>query len=196
MKKLLTFLALLSAASTVSANLLHNGTYEDTIQYNDAWHAYNCINGWSTVISTNIEVSDNIKAIISHDVNSVESDSYNRKTRFQKFTPANGCLYPLLLDHSSRFNQPFISHGNAFSWHRPLLKEITGTGGVINLWITQQFFVTGAGSDVLGFAAIGTNDSVGGDIDYVQPNSVPTPAAAWLFASMLGLFGFARRGTV
>jgi len=48
----------------------------------------------------------------------------------------------------------------------------------------------------LKFAATGTSDSLGGNIDYVQLNAVPVPAAAWLFASALCLFGFARRNSI
>ncbi|MES2635783.1 MAG: hypothetical protein V4605_00560 [Pseudomonadota bacterium] len=196
MKKLLTVLALLSAASSANANLIQNGSFEDTIQNNGTWNVYNSINGWSTTSGAGIEVRNNVEGTASHGLNFVELDSHNNSAMQQTVATSPGSLYELLFDYSPRVNQPAATNGIAVFWNGTLLAEITGTGGVSNLWVSQHFFVTGTGNDVLGFAATGTNDSFGGNIDYLQLNAVPTPAAAWLFASALGLFGFARRGTV
>lgn len=196
MKKLLTLAVLLSAATTANANLVQNGSFEDTIQANGTWSVYNSINGWSTTRGAGIEIRNNVTGIASNGVNFVELDSHNNSAMAQAITTSAGSLYELLFDYSPRVNQPATTNGISVFWNGSLLAEITGTGGASNLWVTQQFFVTGTGNDVLQFAATGTSDSLGGNIDYVQLNAVPVPAAAWLFASALGLFGFARRNSI
>ena len=105
-------------------------------------------------------------------------------------------MYELLFDYSPRVNQQANTNGFSAFWNDTLLAEITGTGGVNSLWVTQHFFVTDADSDVLQFATTGTDDGFGGNIDYVQLNEVPLPAAAWLFGSALLMLGFTRRSTV
>ncbi|MES2580737.1 MAG: hypothetical protein V4552_09340 [Pseudomonadota bacterium] len=196
MKKLLTLVVLLSAATTANANLIQNGSFEETTQANGTWSVYNSINGWSTTNGAGIEIRNNVEGIASNGVNFVELDSHNNSAMAQVITTSAGSLYELLFDYSPRVNQPATTNGISVFWNGTLLAEITGTGGVSNLWVTQQFFVTGTGNDVLQFSATGTNDSFGGNIDYVQLNAVPVPAAAWLFASALGLFGFARRNSI
>jgi hypothetical protein len=196
MEKLLTLLVLLSAATAAHADLVQNGSFEDTNQTNGTWSIYNNINGWSTVSGAGIEIRNNVAGIASNGVNFVELDSNDNSAMAQMISTSTGSLYELLFDYSPRINQPSSTNGIAVFWNGTLLAEITGSGGISNSWITQQFFVTGTGNDVLQFAATGTNDSLGGNIDYVRLNAIPTPAAAWLFASALGLFGLARRNSI
>ncbi|WP_047541323.1 hypothetical protein [Methylotenera versatilis] len=196
MKKLFTLVALLTVATTANANLIQNGSFEETIQANGTWGIYNSINGWSTTNGAGIEIRNNVEGAASNGVNFVELDSNNNSAMIQTITTSAGSLYELLFDYSPRVNQPATTNGISVFWNGTLLAEITGTGGVSNSWVTQQFFVTGTGNDVLKFAATGTSDSLGGNIDYVQLNAVPVPAAAWLFASALCLFGFARRNSI
>lgn len=196
MKKLFTLVALLTVATTANANLIQNGSFEETIQANGTWGIYNSINGWSTTNGAGIEIRNNVAGTASNGVNFVELDSNNNSAMVQTITTSAGSLYELLFDYSPRVNQPATTNGISVFWNGTLLAEITGTGGVSNSWVTQQFFVTGTGNDVLKFAATGTSDSFGGNIDYVQLNAVPVPAAAWLFASALCLFGFARRNSI
>lgn len=196
MKKLFTLVALLTVATTANANLIQNGSFEETIQANGTWGIYNSINGWSTTNGAGIEIRNNVEGTASNGVNFVELDSNNNSAMIQTITTSAGSLYELLFDYSPRVNQPATTNGISVYWNGTLLAEITGTGGVSNSWVTQQFFVTGTGNDVLQFAATGTSDSLGGNIDYVQLNAVPVPAAAWLFASALCLFGFARRNSI
>lgn len=196
MKKIFTFVALLTATTTASANLVQNGSFEDTIQANGTWSVYNNINGWSTTNGAGIEIRNNVAGTASDGVNYVELDSSNNSAMAQVINTSAGSLYELLFDYSPRTNQPSTTNGISVFWNGTLLGEITGTGGASNSWLTQQFFVTGTGNDVLKFAATGTSDGLGGNIDYVQLNAVPVPAAAWLFASALGLFGLARRSSI
>lgn len=201
MKKTLLSVILMMAASSANANLVQNGSFEDTIQPNGTWSVYNSINGWTTVSGPGIELRNNVAGLASDGDNYVELDSHNgydtNSAMRQLIATTAGSLYELLFDYSPRINQPSSTNGISVFWNGTLLGNITGTGGSSNMWLTQRFFVTGTGgSDELKFLATGTDDSYGGNIDDVRLNAVPVPAAAWLFASALGLFGFARRNSV
>lgn len=197
MKKLLIASMLLSASSLANANLIQNGSFEETIQGNGSWSVYNSINGWSTISGPGIEIRNNVEGTASDGVNFVELDSHNggntNSAMAQTIATSAGSLYELLFDYSPRINQPASTNGISVFWNGNLLSNVTGIGGATNNWLTYQFLVTGTGNDVLQFLATGTNDSLGGNIDNVQLNAVPVPAAIWLFASAIGLFGFSRR---
>ena len=197
MKKLLIASMLLSASSLANANLIQNGSFEETNQGNGSWSVYNSINGWSTISGPGIEIRNNVEGTASDGVNFVELDSHNggntNSAMAQTIATSAGSLYELLFDYSPRINQPASTNGISVFWNGNLLSNVTGIGGATNNWLTYQFFVTGTGNDVLQFLATGTNDSLGGNIDDVQLNAVPVPAAIWLFASAIGLFGFSRR---
>ena len=201
MKKLLISVVLLAAASAAHANLVQNGSFEDTIQADGTWNVYNNISGWATVSGPGIEIRNNVAGVASHGVNFVELDSHNDKNTNsamkQLITTSAGSLYELLFDYSPRINQPSTTNGISVFWNGYLLADVTATGGSSNLWVVQRFFVTGTGgNDELKFLATGKDDSLGGNIDNVRLNAVPVPAAAWLFASAIGLFGLARRNSI
>ncbi len=201
MKNLFISAVLLVASSLAHANLVQNGSFEDTIQANGTWSVYTSINGWSTVSGPGIELRNNVAGTASNGVNFVELDSHNgedtNSAMRQLITTSAGSLYELLFDYSPRIHQPSNTNGISVFWNSNLLADVTATGGSSNLWVAQRFFVTGTGgNDELKFMATGKDDSFGGNIDYVRLNAVPVPAAAWLFGSALGLFGFARRSSV
>lgn len=200
MKNLFITAVLLVVCSSANANLIKNGSFEDTIQANGTWSVYNNINGWATVSGTGIEVRNNVVGTASNGVNFVELDSHNAEdtnsAMRQLITTSAGSLYELLFDYSPRVNHPSTTNGISVFWNGHLLADVTAAGGNSNVWVTQRFFVTGTGSDELGFLATGSDDTFGGNIDYVRLNAVPVPAAAWLFGSALGLFCFGRRSSV
>lgn len=198
MKQLLLTAVLLTGSLFANANIVQNGSFEQNIQANNTWNVYteNSVTGWHVLSGAGIEIRNNVQGIASNGFNYVELDSHNNSAMTQTIATTSGTLYELLFDYSPRVNQASETNGISVFWNGSLLADITGTGGLSNLWVTQHFFVTGTGNDVLQFAATGNNDSYGGNIDYVQLNEVPLPAAAWLFGSALCLFGFARRSSV
>ena len=198
MKQIIISAALVTLSSFANANIVQNGSFEQNSQANNTWDVYtgNSVNGWNILSGSGIEIRNDVEGTASNGVNYVELDSFNNTVITQSVTTSSGALYELLFDYSPRVNQPATTNGISVFWNGTLLADITGTGGVNNLWVTQHFFVTGTGNDVLQFAATGTDDGYGGNIDYVQLNEVPLPAAAWLFGSALVMFGFARRSTV
>lgn len=200
MKKLLVTVALLSVSSFANANFIQNGSFEETKQANGSWSVYNSVNGWQTVSGPGIEIRNNIVGTASHGVNFVELDSHNgvdtNSAMAQTIATSSGGLYELLFDFSARINQPSSTNGISVFWNNVLLADITAIGGSSNNWLTQQFFVTGTGNDTLKFLATGIDDSLGGNIDNVQLNAVPVPAAVWLLGSAIALFGFGRRNSI
>ena len=200
MKKLLIAIMLLSATSLANANLVHNGSFEDTLQANGSWAVYNSINGWVTASGPGIEIRNNVAGTASNGVNYVELDSHNshdtNSAMAQSITSSAGSLYALSFDYSPRIYQPANTNGISVFWNDVLLENITGVGGSSNYWLTYNYFVIGTGNDVLKFLATGNDDSLGGNIDNVQLNAVPVPAAIWLFATAIGLFGLSRRNSI
>lgn len=196
MKKIFLAALLIGVSQLANANLVVNGSFENTAQPNGTWNVYNSIYGWSTSSGAGIEIRNNVEGTASNGVNFVELDSHNNSAMQQSIATTAGSLYELLFNYSPRVYQPASTNGITAFWNGTLLAEITGNGSANNVWVTQHFFVTGTGNDVLQFAATGTNDSYGGNIDYIQLNAVPLPAAAWLFGSAIGLFGFARRSAI
>lgn len=198
MKNLLITAVLLTLSSLANATLLQNGSFEQNKLLNNTWDVYtgNSVNGWNILSGAGIEIRNNVDGLASNGDNYVELDSHSNTVISQTVNATAGAMYELLFDYSPRVNQAASTNGISVFWNGSLLADITGIGGTSNLWVTQRFFVTGTGNDEIIFAATGTDDSYGGNIDYVQLNEVPLPAAAWLFGSALVLFGFARRGTV
>ena len=188
MKQIIISAVLVTLSSFANANIVQNGSFEQNSQANNTWDVYtgNSVNGWNILSGSGIEIRNDVEGTASNGVNYVELDSFNNTVITQSVTTSSGALYELLFVYSPRVNQSAITNGISVFWN----------GGVSNLWVTQHFFVTGTGNDVLQFAATGTDDGYGGNIDYVQLNEVPLPAAAWLFGSALVMFGFARRSTV
>ncbi len=200
MKKLFVAAALISASSFANANIIQNGSFEDNLQADGSWSVYNSLTGWQTVSGPGIELRNNVEGAASHGVNFVELDSdYADNTNSamaQTIATTSGSLYELLFDFSGRVNQPSTTNGISVFWNDTLLADITAIGGSANNWLTQQFFVTGTGNDTLKFLATGIDDSLGGNIDNVQLNAVPVPAAIWLLGTAVALFGFGRRNSI
>lgn len=198
MKHVIISAFLVTLSTFANANILQNGSFEQNSQANYTWvfHTGNSVNSWNISSGAGIEILNDVEGVVLNGVNYIELDSHNNTVIAQSVTTSAGTLYELLFDYSPRVNQQANTNGFSAFWNDTLLAEITGTGGVNSLWVTQHFFVTDADSDVLQFATTGTDDGFGGNIDYVQLNEVPLPAAAWLFGSALLMLGFARRSTV
>lgn len=200
MKNVLIAAALLAASTSVNANLIVNGSFEDPKQKAGEFTIYpNGITGWESLSGAGIEVRNSLVGEASHGFNFVELDSDNNSSMQQTISTVNGSLYTLLFDYSPRIGVASASNGIKVFWNNVWLEPVitgNGIGATQNNWQTYSFNLLGTGSDTLKFLAVGTNESLGGNLDNVRLNAVPVPAAAWLFASALGLFGFARRRSI
>jgi hypothetical protein len=194
MKKYLLLAALLSP-SLASANLIINGSFEDTIQANGTWDIYAAVNGWTT--TNGIEIRNNVVGEASGGSNFAELDTTGNSSIQQTISTSAGQAYELLFDYAGRVGQADLTNGISVFWNGSLLSNLAATGGsAANLWSTNSFIVTGTGNDILSFSATGTSDGLGGNIDVASLTAVPVPAAIWLFGSALGLFGMSRRKSI
>lgn len=196
MKKLLAAAVVLAASTSANANLITNGSFEDPSQAPGSYGTYSSITGWTAVAPGSIEVRNNLVGTAQDGVNFVELDADFNSTMFQTVATTSGATYELSYWYSPRVDQPITTNAISAFWNDRELTISRANGGSVNNWVELIFTVTGTGSDKLTFAAGGTSDSLGGNIDNVQLNAVPVPAAAWLFTSALGLFGFARRRSI
>jgi len=197
---LLAFLLLTTSAisNAASVNLVVNGSFEDSGPGINSWAVYQTIPGWKTISGPGIEIRNNVVGTTEFGKQFVELDSHNssrnaNSTMEQIISTSIGTLYNLSFYYSPRINQSSTTNGISVFWNDTLLKDISVNGGNVNIWTFHQFIVTGTGSDSLKFSATGISDTLGGNIDNVSVNAVPVPAAAWLFVSALGLFGFTNR---
>jgi hypothetical protein len=187
MKKLLMTVALMSVSGIASANLVTNGSFEDPIVTAGTWVGpLASIPGWTAVSGPGIEVRNNVVGTAFDGDNFVEMDSdANSAMNSDAIATTSGGSYLLSYSYSPRIGESPATNPIDIFWNGLQLNEITGLGGSINNWVTLYFNVTGTGSDVIGFAANGISDSLGGNVDDVQLNAVPLPAAALLFGSAL-----------
>jgi Protein of unknown function (DUF642) len=192
MKKLVVGVSLIALAGMANASsLIVNGSFESPDRPSGTWGTYSSIPGWT---STNgIEIRDNAVGQASQGTQFVELDTNRNSSMSQSIATQLGHQYRLSYDYSPRIGQPSSTNGIAVYWNNLLLSTVTATGGGTNLWMSLTALVVGTGNDVLRFAAIGTSDSLGGNLDNVALNAVPLPAAAWLFGSALLGAGALRR---
>jgi len=196
-KNLLFIISLLFTASVNAAgvNLIVNGSFEDKDIQTKSWSVYNSIPGWSTVSGAGIEIRDHVVGDAYHGEQFIELDSHNNSYMIQNVanTRANQS-YLLSFAYSPRMWQPDYTNGISVFWNSIEIASITATGGATNQWTMFDFIVQGTGDDVLGFAAIGKNDSLGGNIDAVSVSAVPLPATVFMLMPVLvGLFGLRRK---
>lgn len=196
MKKLLIAAVVFAASTSANANIITNGSFEQPTQAAGTYGTFSSIPGWTAVAPGSIEVRNNLVGTAQEGVNFVELDADFNSTMFQTIATVSGAIYELSYWYSPRIDQPKDTNAITAFWNDKELTLSRAAGGSINNWVELVFTVTGTGSDKLTFAAGGLSDSLGGNIDNVQLNAVPVPAAAWLFGSALGLFGFARRRSI
>jgi hypothetical protein len=190
MKKIALLLALTALPSLANANLLTNGSFEDTIQANGSWAVYTSFTGWTTASGPGIELRNNIAGAASDGVNYVELDSYGNSSMFQNVATTAGINYDLSFDYSPRIGQAAKTNGIQAYWNNELLTTVTGKGGSANNWYTLSFDVVGTGNDKLTFKAVGLSDSYGSSLDNVALTA--TNAYSMLLAG-LGLLGVSAR---
>ncbi len=197
MKKLLIAAVVLAASTSANANLITNGSFEKPTQASGTFGTFSSIPGWTAISPGKIEVRNNLFGKASDGVNYVELDSTQNSAMYQTIATTAGTWYELKYDYSPRVNQPASTNGISAYWNGTFLNDITNVGTGTNNWLTLTYLVQGNGGNIdLKFLATGTSDSLGGNVDNVRLNAVPVPAAAWLFTSALGLFGFARRRSI
>jgi hypothetical protein len=193
----LTIFALSTQVNAAGVNLIVNGSFENPDVPPGTYSIYNAIDGWTTG-GAGVEIRDNLVGTAYEGDQFAELDSDSNSQIFQTVAgTVAGQVYALSYAYSPRLDQLASTNGISVFWNGNLLVNTTALGGSSSAWTMLDFLVTGTGNDVLQFAATGTSDSFGGNIDAVSLTSVsavPLPAAAFLFApALLGFMGLRRK---
>lgn len=197
MKRLLSLAALLASATLAGAapvstsNLLVNGSFESTAVANGSWVHVASIAGWTRLAGpgTGFEIRNNVAGRAQEGHNFIELDT-NGNTQIGQYVNGlgAGALLDLSFWYSPREYQAASTNGIQVFWNGVLLDSMTALGGVGNDWTLHQYRVTAqAGSNLLSFAATGSSDGLGANLDNVRLNRLPEPGTlALAFAALAG----------
>ena len=190
-------LAAVLAASFGGANAaLVNGSFDDQVQNPGSWGVYQSLPGWTTTSGSGIELRNAVAGNSFDGGNYVELDSYNNSSMSQAVTTTAGALYTLSFAYSAREGIAYASNPIQALWNGSSVATVSadGTAQSGNVWNIYSYTVTGTGHDTLTFAALGTNDTLGGSLDAVSLTAaVPEPSTWALMLGGMGLIGFSLR---
>lgn len=210
-------------SGAAQANLLVNGSFEDvstgvlvvpnqgpdTTPANGIasgqWAVFSSIPGWVAGAGTRgIEVRNNVAGTAHSGVNFVELDSHpgpgSNSSMSQAFGNfAAGTLLNLSFYYAARPNTVAATNGIQVFWNgndvsASILPTNPSSGTLSTSWSLYTAQLTAIpGSNTLGFAAVGTDDTVGGSLDSVSVTVVPEPEAYGLALAGMGVVAFAMR---
>lgn len=197
MKYLLVTAALLAAFGSAHAeSIVVDGSFEQHAQADGSWNVYATLPGWTTTAGPGIELRNQVAGNASDGKNFVELDSYGNSAMAQTLTTLAGSVYTVTFDYSARTGVGAASNGIELLWNGASVATVTADGSGLsgNDWHAFSYSVTGTGSDVLSFRAIGTSDGVGGSLDAIAVTAaVPEPSTYAMLVGGLGLIGFSLR---
>jgi len=178
-----------------AANLVANGSFEDTVQGAGSWNIYSNLPGW-TGGSAGIELRNAVAGAAFDGVNFVELDTTQNSLMFQNIATNLGQGYKLSFAYAPRTNVSSASNGIEVFWNGATQGVFTGNGfGGGDVWSVQTMTLTGAAlASKLEFRAVGDSDSYGGSLDAVSLTSaVPEPGTYALMLGGLGALVFVAR---
>lgn len=197
-----TFSAAATAAPVSASNLLVNGSFESTPVANGSWVNVQSMAGWTWLAGpgTGFEIRNNVAGAAQHGSNYIELDT-NGNTLIGQYLDnlSSGDRFDLSFWYAPREYQAASTNGLQVFWNGVQVGDtLASLGGAGNSWSLHEYRVTAqAGRNLLSFASVGTNDSLGGNLDNVSLRRLPEPGSLALtfaaLASALLLPGLLRR---
>ena len=178
------------AAPTPVGNQIVNGGFESTFVANNSWVNVAATPGWTWLggPGTGFELRNNAVGRAQEGRNFIELDTNGNSLIGQYLDNlSTGALYDLTFWYAPRTFQPASTNGLQVFWNGAQLGDVlTRLGGSENDWTQHQFSVNAqAGRNLLSFAAAGTSDGLGGNLDNVQLNRIPEPGSLMLTLAAL-----------
>ncbi|MFT7775603.1 PEP-CTERM sorting domain-containing protein [Roseateles sp.] len=179
------------ATPVTTSNLLVNGGFESVVLAGGTWVNVAAMPGWTWLggPGSGFEIRNNVAGQAQEGSNFIELDTTGNTLIGQYLDNlAAGASYDLSFWYSPRVFQPASTNGIQVYWNGVQLGgTLTGDGGSDNDWTLHQYRLTAqAGRNLLSFAAVGSSDSLGGNLDNVSLTShVPEPGTLALTLAAL-----------
>ncbi len=187
-------LPLCLTTSTLQADLIVNGSFENPELPGHTWTVFQSIPGWDRTVGHSIEVQNRLlgdSPFFGYQL--VELDSYANSGMAQQIPTVAGQIYQLSFAYSPRPSVSTASNGIEVYFDNVLIDSMAenGVGLPDTSWSVRQYNVVASGStSSLEFRATGISDSFGGYVDDVRFVAVSVPD----HSSTLALFGLALLG--
>ncbi len=191
----LTFAAitLLSLPATAATNLIVNGGFENPTGVT-TWTPFSpsVVPGWSgsnsvEIWRTGFNGVPSYEGVQHAELNSTGAAPFSL---FQDISTIAGQTYELSFAYRARANSSESFRVQASNTGGDMLSQVIDDH-VVGQWSTfTQTFLATSGLTTISFTSITPSGTVANFLDDVRVSAVPLPAAAPLFASALGLFGF------
>ena len=200
-----------AAAQGSTVNLVTNGSFEDTPDFNGSWRVFqgSDLNGWEVQSGAGVEIQTNsVGGVLDTPwgTNYVELDSHNGNGGAST-GPTNSAIgqdifltagrYLMSFYYSPRVNT-FGTDTNGIDYSiAGVSGSASGPNGefAFGEWtlVEETFTIVSDGTYQLRFEATGGEETLGGLVDNVSLTAVPLPAGMLLLMTAIGGLGIARR---